>query len=260
MAGTDQRPEGIPPRESSPGEEEKDQLPQVRSPPQAPPRAKAPAHPVPQRGRLAEWGSLPLLPLLSGSPDSSRLPSQCPCWAGSHCCHLPTWTRGRPGPLPKPAEPPQLTGSPRHPWPQACPPPTSPRTPTAGRPGRTPPAPAPPPRTAGDCLGLAQAASPACWPASSLPRQRHLLPPPPTVLLPRGLVPKLLTPPAGPRGPCDTEGTREGSGLRCGGSEKSWETSGGWRRVHAGTPTPDPNTHTHSNTLTHAHWPFLSTH
>ena len=141
MAGTDQRPEGIPPRESSPGEEEKDQLPQVRSPPQAPPRAKAPAHPVPQRGRLAEWGSLPLLPLLSGSPDSSRLPSQCPCWAGSHCCHLPTWTRGRPGPLPKPAEPPQLTGSPRHPWPQACPPPTSPRTPTAGRPGRTPPAP-----------------------------------------------------------------------------------------------------------------------
>ena len=41
VAGTDQRPEGIPPRESSPGEEEKDQLPQAQSPPQAPPRAKA---------------------------------------------------------------------------------------------------------------------------------------------------------------------------------------------------------------------------
>lgn len=211
--------------------------------PRPSPRAKAPAHPAAQRGRLAEWGSLPLLsgspqtppsspphyPLLGGIPllPSAHLdPGEgrvlCPNLQNHHSsrAHLVT-----PGPKP-------------------CPRPTSPRTPTptAGEPGAR----------------LGSLSSPAGQPPAS-PSRGTSSPPLPPRSCPRGWSPSswrhlqgqgdaggalcLVT---------DTEGTREGRELRFGARRTPGRppvAQGGFMLARR-PPTPT-HIHTQTHSLTH---------
>ena len=256
VAGTDQRPEGIPPGESSPGEE-KDKLPQAQSPPQALPQGHSSSPPCVPKG----WAGLVGIAASPKwePPDSSQLPSHCPLLGG-----IPLLPSAHLDPregrvlCPNPQNHHRPQAHPVTPGPKPWPLPTSPRTLTAGRPGRAPPL---------HCGRLPGArsgslSSPAGQPPASPSRGTSslLLPPDPG---------------AGPQAPdatCRAKGTLawlrarpltrrglgRGAGLDAGARRSPGRppvARGGLMLEHQ-APTP---THTHSNTLTHAHWPSLST-
>lgn len=211
-------------------------------------RAKAPAHPAAQRGWPAEWGSR-----LSRAGAPRPLPAALP--------HCPLLGRYSP-PLPSAHRDPRegqvlcsnlqnhhsLRAHPVTPGSGPCPTPTSPRTPASVRLGSAP-------LHCGRSPG-ARAGS-LSSPAGQSPGSpsRGASSPPPTALLPRGWSSsswRHLPAHAEAGGP-PTEGTREGSGLRCGGSGKSRETSSSCWRAAAAPPSTHTLTHAHSHSRTHTH-------